>query len=251
MYKFVYLFSNIKRIIFQSMIKFNGQDTELVSPNQVKQIAGRAGRYGTVHDQGGLVTTLQRKDLEHLKRCMNTPNQNVVAAGLLPTSDHIVNLTHACPNLSLPSIFDLYLNHSSVGQSYFLCLFRDLKRLALILQEYRNIKIRDRFQLACAPVKTTDDYVVQTFKRLMYYFDREHMCQPNILVPKISTRPESSLQMAESVYRSLDLYLWLATHFPERFSGVDEARQKREECAAVANQALQMISSVKSSKIRY
>ncbi len=161
MYKFVYLFSNIKRIIFQSMIKFNGQDTELVSPNQVKQIAGRAGRYGTVHDQGGLVTTLQRKDLEHLKRCMNTPNQNVVAAGLLPTSDHIVNLTHACPNLSLPSIFDLYLNHSSVGQSYFLCLFRDLKRLALILQEYRNIKIRDRFQLACAPVKTTDDYVIK------------------------------------------------------------------------------------------
>ena len=48
--------SNIRRIVFSSMEKFDGKRMSTLSSSQVKQIAGRAGRYGTEYS-AGLVTT--------------------------------------------------------------------------------------------------------------------------------------------------------------------------------------------------
>ena len=38
---------SITRIIFHTVQKYNGLGFEWIHPSQVKQIAGRAGRYGT------------------------------------------------------------------------------------------------------------------------------------------------------------------------------------------------------------
>lgn len=100
---FLFEYRNIRRIIFKTLHKFNGIDLEPVPTNQVKQIAGRAGRFGTLHE-GGILTTLSKHDMRYLQQCMATPNENIKAAGLLPTSDHIVNISYAFPQLSLSEI---------------------------------------------------------------------------------------------------------------------------------------------------
>ena len=53
---------SIKRIIFQTLKKFDGNGIRFLYPPEVKQIAGRAGRYGMGSAEGG-VTTL---DPDHL-----------------------------------------------------------------------------------------------------------------------------------------------------------------------------------------
>ena len=45
-------FRNIKRIVFSSLLKYNGTRTAQLTASQVKQIAGRAGRYGSNHPEG-------------------------------------------------------------------------------------------------------------------------------------------------------------------------------------------------------
>ncbi len=42
-----------------------------LEPSLVKQIAGRAGRFGKKYaDAGGLVTTVDQEDVNYLKQCM-------------------------------------------------------------------------------------------------------------------------------------------------------------------------------------
>lgn len=67
-------------------------------------------------------------------------------------------------------------------------------------------------------------------------------------IPKLHGNPSITLSIAESVYRTLDLYLWLATHYPEAFLHVEEARVRREECGRVVNQSLEMLCNTSRAK---
>lgn len=50
------LCSNIRRVLFHTLRKFDGQQTEELSSMHTKQIAGRAGRYGLKHPAGEVTT---------------------------------------------------------------------------------------------------------------------------------------------------------------------------------------------------
>ena len=52
--------------------RFDGSQNIRVPPAQVKQIAGRAGRYGS-RWPGGEVTCLYDEDMDHLRMCMDAP----------------------------------------------------------------------------------------------------------------------------------------------------------------------------------
>ena len=62
---------NIGRIIFSSLLKFDGDSMKPLSVSQAKQIAGRAGRYGTEFSDGK-VTCLERRDMDQLIKYMDS-----------------------------------------------------------------------------------------------------------------------------------------------------------------------------------
>ncbi|KAM0683394.1 RNA helicase [Mitosporidium daphniae] len=47
---------NIKRIIFSSLLKWDGGKKAMIPHQAIRQISGRAGRFGSVYDERGLVT---------------------------------------------------------------------------------------------------------------------------------------------------------------------------------------------------
>ena len=58
---------NIKRVIFLTMRKFTQQGPTTLKQSEVKQIAGRAGRY----KENGKVTTFKPRDLERLDQYLH------------------------------------------------------------------------------------------------------------------------------------------------------------------------------------
>lgn len=50
------VYSNIRRIIFHTLTKFDGNEKGLLNSSHAKQIAGRAGRYGKDHSHGEVTT---------------------------------------------------------------------------------------------------------------------------------------------------------------------------------------------------
>lgn len=63
---------NIGRIIFEAVEKFDGRAIRTLSLTQLKQIAGRAGRFGTEFAVGQ-ATTLAQGDMGVLRRALAIP----------------------------------------------------------------------------------------------------------------------------------------------------------------------------------
>jgi len=74
---------DIRRIVFSAVEKFDGTRFRYLSIPEVKQISGRAGRYGSVFPDG-LITTAARKDIPFIKYTLSCKTLEVKTAGLLP-----------------------------------------------------------------------------------------------------------------------------------------------------------------------
>ncbi|KAF8319432.1 P-loop containing nucleoside triphosphate hydrolase protein, partial [Clavulina sp. PMI_390] len=71
----------IKRMIFSTVTKWDGREEVYLSLSQTKQLAGRAGRFGTGQgNEGGLVTTFQSADIQHLQEAMESENPPITQA---------------------------------------------------------------------------------------------------------------------------------------------------------------------------
>ncbi|MCO5549616.1 hypothetical protein L7F22_003089 [Adiantum nelumboides] len=91
----------IKRVIFTEVNKWNGKERKPISFSQIKQIAGRAGRYGTNAEgetnEGGIATTLKADDLETLKIALQAPLKPITHASIAPELEHLSNLATLIP----------------------------------------------------------------------------------------------------------------------------------------------------------
>ena len=73
---FYFYFRNIKRVIFYSLVKptineKGEKEIDVIFPSTALQIAGRAGRYGSVYEEGE-VTTFKSNDLSMLQKLLKT-----------------------------------------------------------------------------------------------------------------------------------------------------------------------------------
>jgi ATP-dependent RNA helicase SUPV3L1/SUV3 len=65
----------IKTILFTTCEKFDGVQRRLISPNEIIQIAGRAGRYG--HHEKGFIGATNKKTLQQVHELFNTPVKTI------------------------------------------------------------------------------------------------------------------------------------------------------------------------------
>lgn len=90
----------IKRVIFDTLTKWNGSENVALSVSQIKQIAGRAGRYGTAEhgsSPGGQALTRHEQDMPLLHAALAAPTQPLPRAALQPASGLLESLALLLP----------------------------------------------------------------------------------------------------------------------------------------------------------
>lgn len=98
----------IRRIVFTSVRKFDGVATRTLHPHEIRQIAGRAGRYG-LHEEG-LVTALDARDIGVLRRAIEGRHAPAPAGPtwISPTDDHLRRLGEIIGTTRVSRLLDFF-----------------------------------------------------------------------------------------------------------------------------------------------
>ena len=238
----------IKRVIFESVSKFNGFRFEIIEAAHLKQIAGRAGRYRTAAQAEGpagnfdevtedsktslnmpepnlgLVTTLEEADLPILRRAMQGELDPIMSAGIFPPTSVLLRFATYFPPSTSFSYILLRLHELSLRHPrYHLCVLKDQIAIADTIQPVQNLSIHDRIVFCAAPAtvrNTGMPAILAAFARCVgdntsgALLDISEI--PLDVLDEDIKSDRKYMERLESLHKALILYLWLSY----RFAGV-------------------------------
>lgn len=240
------LFRSIKRIIFEKTSKFNGIQRLQINENQIKQIAGRAGRYRTaLHPNDissaddkpnessqlqpnnvGYVTSLEPKDLPYIHKALKHEAEPITSAGIFPPTN-IINqfATYFPPDTPFGYILLRLFEVAHTHRNFHLCGLRELVKIADMIEPVKNLSIRDRIIFCSAPVNTREP----RFRKICVAYAKciaknqggKLLDIPELNLDILDQKPTADkeyLSDLEALHRSLILYLWLSYRFEGVFN---------------------------------
>ncbi|KZS98803.1 hypothetical protein SISNIDRAFT_403778 [Sistotremastrum niveocremeum HHB9708] len=254
----------IKRIVFAMLHKFNGAERAPLPISQVKQIAGRAGRYGLHGDtpSPGLATTFYPADLPWLKHAIDQPNKPLQRAIRSFVLDDIRKFIYLLPEgVSLREISDLLLACARVGKEYTLA-GGSLNDASIVLDQYiRELSVEERFLFWLSPhacgKSTPEGAVSVLFAQAHVRGDpitpTQCLAGTGMLETHLSIKakmlsgdpPRASgyiLNLLESLHKCLELYIWYAYRLPSTFAYAREAVALQKEVQSSIEWGLQGIA---------
>ena len=246
---------SIKRIIFESVMKWNGQHFESMSTSSIKQIAGRAGRYRTAaqgeeNEVGtesldtavgvkmkrlptmssaqnlGLVTALEPMDLSVVKKAMQTEADPIMSAGIFPPTNVLLQFAAHYPENTPFSFILLRLHELALKHPRFhLCLLKDQVKIADAIEPVKDLTINDRIIFSAAPVNLRSPKMTEVLQALARCVANNggggllDISEINLDVLDIElTTGKEYLNKLEDLHKALILYLWLSYRFAGVFS---------------------------------
>ncbi len=229
----------IRRVIFANIHKFDGVASRLLNATEVRQIAGRAGRYGVY--ETGYVNVLEDDEQMHIEHMLNTDDTAHISH--LPISIQISYLKNISDKLHSNRLAECiaYLTDHQFKKDD-LCETSHASAQytqALIVDEVApNMAFKDKFALACAPlsihVPIEKDYFIQCIQSIS-----QNKLHPIPLTPAwLNGGSEKYLQQAEILSQHISLYAWLSYKFPTIFTNRDAIPALRNKVANYTKQAL-------------
>ncbi|KAK4519679.1 uncharacterized protein ATC70_009918 [Mucor velutinosus] len=239
---------NIRRIIFSTVQKYDGSDFSYISVPQLKQIAGRAGRFNTAYAQGE-VTTLKERDILYVRQAVSAPIIPLEMAGLQPTVDILELFALQLPDEKFSGLLQKFEDLASLNGDYFLCNFKDQKTIADKL-EHIKLPLKDRYQFVTAPVNIRTDSSMEMIERLAETFSENKTCTlDDVITLPNALEPGSVLENLESSHRNIMLYMWLSLRYPDTFTTTPEhSNAVKTRCEVMIDDVLKSTSYAKAKK---
>ncbi|MCL7028931.1 hypothetical protein MKW94_009050 [Papaver nudicaule] len=229
---------NIRRVVFYSLSKYNGDKVVPVPATQVKQIAGRAGRRGSRYPDG-LTTTLHLDDLGYLIECLKQPFDEVKKVGLFPFFEQIELFAGKLPDMTFCQLLDKFGENCRLDGSYFLCRHDHIKKVAKMLEKVQGLSLEDRFNFCFAPVNIRDPKAMFHLLNFASTYSQNRRVSVAMGMPKCSARNDSELLDLETKHQVLSMYLWLSYHFKqEMFPFVEKYSTMAADIADLLGQSL-------------
>lgn len=230
----------IKRIIFSSLSKFDGVSIRPLTVSEVRQVAGRAGRYG-LHECG-YVSAMKGEDVFELNRLMAEPLPALSGkVAIAPYYDHIVKLEEILGTSDLNTLLSYFAYEVALSSPiYETAAIESMRSLASwIDHRHPRLPLALRFQYACAPVSPdTPDELNFLLQGL-----RHHACDEPCRLSGLPAwvkhaRGSEYLLEAEALAKQLSIYAWLAQKYPTHYPDVAKSSEQREMVSQYIHQAL-------------
>jgi ATP-dependent RNA helicase SUPV3L1/SUV3 len=230
----------IRRLIFSAVEKYDGVSLRPLTPPEMRQIAGRAGRYG-IHEHG-MVTTLEPRALGFLRAGLE---RYEIPAGTLPiwispTDEHLRRLSAIIGTTQLSRLLQFF--HTRVRKSEDTDLriadLTDTIEVAIALETseaFGKLPLAIRSSYSRAPVSTRGN-ALTVLARWAERHALGDVVEGTELIAGLAARDR--LMLFEDRSRLATLYLWLAQRFPETYVNARNVILMREHIDADIHEAL-------------
>lgn len=218
----------ITSVVFTEITKHNGIERGFAPPGLIRQIAGRAGRYG-FHDAGTVGAT-DAGALGRIFRAIESAPEDLSLPFLYGPSWPIVQVLskHLGTEKMLPilTFFNekLSLSYGDLFQS---AVEEDRFIIARLL-DCRQISLRERLRLLNAPVPMDRSVPDWTFGKMIGALESGSPARVGEIKDHRFQYANTNQASAEAAVKVLTLYCWLHYRFPALFPDLEQARREAE-----------------------
>ena len=226
---------NIRRVIFHTIYKSNGERIARLSHSAFKQIGGRAGRRSSPWAYGE-VTCRRAEDMKYLRTNLSREIPQLTKAGLLPSVEHIEHFASALNGgtvdndngsgterrsiLDMKEVVDRFGALAKVEGNYFMCRREAMAKVAEEL-EGKNLSLADKFTFCVAPANTNDSNAMKLIKQFSEKRSQDKMYSLNLTIPTLPPKTFDELGELCNKHNLIDLYLWLTQRFEKPSASID------------------------------
>ncbi|KAI0261788.1 P-loop containing nucleoside triphosphate hydrolase protein [Gloeopeniophorella convolvens] len=238
----------IRRVVFETMSKWDGWTEVPLEASQVKQIAGRAGRYG-MGSEGGEVTTLLPSDLPLLKAAMATEPEPLRFARVGYIATTMSDIFEALPrNSSATTMRDALIFCSLLPPSLAMIgsAVKEVEATRYVDSFIQDLTFNERTLLLQCPFPSLDDRCKAVMGKILTAYrnqikvDLRDILSDSGLLPVLEEilskkkineaprKPRQALGVLESLHSALTAYAWLSLRNALAFHDYDLAISLRQ-----------------------
>ncbi|ROT41840.1 ATP-dependent RNA helicase SUV3 [Sodiomyces alkalinus F11] len=267
----------IKRVVFETVTKFDGTNVRRLTTSETKQIGGRAGRFKTAREaaQGdgsaldvgkdpadgkmGYVTTLDQLDLEAVREAFESGIEPLEAAYISPPAFILERFSeYLPPDVPLSFMLLRIRELARVSPMFLVEVSPDALAMADAIQSY-PLTIHERLAMMNAPVQLREPgmpALVQAMARCLATRKGGALCDLKEVDLEMLDKTlddyggngRDYLRHVESLHHAITLYLWMSYRFANVFVSQKLAFHVKDLVQAKIEQYLDTSVSFRTDK---
>ncbi|MBC7756586.1 MAG: helicase [Bdellovibrio sp.] len=234
----------IRRVIFSAIHKFDGVAARLLNATEVRQIAGRAGRFGIY--ETGFVSILEDDERFHIEHMLATDDTSeLTKLPIAPNFNQLAEIAEKMHTAKLAECLEYFAQQLKFENALFaLSNVATLHAQALLVDEFApKMALKDKFIFACAPISINTniekDYFLMCLQSAYLLAPRALPAAPHWLdVTNPKHFNSKYLQTAENLSQNISLYAWLSFKFSQVFTDGNSVKAFRNHVSKYIENAL-------------
>ncbi|MBQ48753.1 MAG: hypothetical protein CMP10_15255, partial [Zetaproteobacteria bacterium] len=165
----------IQHVVFYQVEKYDGEKVRMLAPAELKQIAGRAGRFGLA--KNGTVSSLFEDHMDHVSYCLNDKNADLEIPSIfrvMPDHRHVKLIADVIGGDSLEKILVFFRKGMEFESKLFIPT--DLDEI-IVLSGFadRSLKgdLDQKLTFSLAPVNPDNDIVMNVWFEMIKSWNNE------------------------------------------------------------------------------
>lgn len=221
----------IRRVLFSTVVKFDGEKERDLSVSEAHQIAGRAGRYG-IHEEGhaGVLREAEPDALAVLKHLLAREPKAPPGfkARVAPNWWHVQTIAERLGLHRLRQVLGVFMERLEIDSSHFeVASLEQMLELAEHIDRVAGVlPLRDRFIYAQAPVDVDAPTQLEHFLTWAAQHARNGSAGEPWFLDQVNEH--SRLDRMEQALRLCSLWLWLDLRFEGVYGHLEAVTGQRD-----------------------
>ncbi|MGX7708718.1 helicase-related protein [Methylobacterium sp. Gmos1] len=212
----------LKRVVFSAVRKYDGTGERALTNSEIRQIAGRAGRFG--HQDVGYVAACEEDGVVPLRTALAGAPTAPAADTRFFVRPDLQAITSVAEEMGTDSLREVLAHFARAtfydGSPFQPSALEEILDVARLVDRAR-LPIREKFVFSVCPVDRRDDVAMAVLERWT------QARAAGAGVPALRANLHGELDYQERTVKLASAYLWLSRRFPETFDDVEATRAMR------------------------